>query len=88
MVQSERECRMCGGPIPSERLERWPWAVTCSPPCADANFAESGRQARRRYRRRRRRASAELKERAAGGRQQQKEDGGHVARGEARAGGQ
>ena len=71
MIQSERECRMCGNPISTERLERWPWAVTCSPTCADANAAEIGRQARRRYRRRRRRrASKERRERAALNRRQ------------------
>ena len=68
MVQAEHECRMCGNPIAPERLERWAWAVTCSPSCADANAAELGRQARRRYRRRRRHRAAA--ERAAGGRQQ------------------
>ena len=61
MVQSESTCRICGGPIAADRLERWPWAVTCKPVCADANAAALGRQARRRYRRRRRRALAKLK---------------------------
>ena len=27
-------CRMCWYPVPRERLERWPWAVTCSPDCS------------------------------------------------------
>ena len=61
MTQEERDCRICGDPISVDRLERWPWAVTCQPVCADANAAALGRQARRRYRRRRRRARATLK---------------------------
>ena len=54
MAQSENTCRMCGNPIPRERRERWPWCVSCSRQCSDANAAELGRRARRKYRRRRR----------------------------------
>ena len=61
MAQSQSECRICEELISNERLVRWPWAVTCSPTCADQNAAEIGRQARRRYRRRRRQAAARRK---------------------------
>ena len=55
MVQSGQDsCRMCGGQISRERLQRWAWAVTCGRQCSDANTAESGRRARRAYRQRRR----------------------------------
>ena len=47
-------CKVCEAAIPQARRERWPWAVTCSRACADANTLEAGRQARRRYRHRRR----------------------------------
>ena len=76
MVQSESDCRICGIPIAPERLERWPWCVTCGPTCADKNAADLGRQARRRYRRRRRHRAAAA--RAAGGRQQQKGEDGNA----------
>ena len=49
------ECRMCGEKIPTERLDRWSWAVTCSTDCSMANEVASSRRHRREYRRRRRR---------------------------------
>ena len=30
-------CRVCWNPVPPERLDRWPWAVTCSPECSTRN---------------------------------------------------
>ena len=47
-------CRICNGTIDCERLERWPWCVTCSPRCSDANSADARRRASREYKRRRR----------------------------------
>ena len=43
-----------GDPIPTERLDRWPWAVTCSTTCSMANEVAVSRRHRREYRRRRR----------------------------------
>ncbi len=45
---------MGGNEIPSARLERWPWAKTCSMPCADGLAVETSRKARKAYRNRRR----------------------------------
>ena len=30
-------CRVCPYPVPPERLDRWPWAITCSPECSTRN---------------------------------------------------
>ena len=43
-------CRICNGTIDGERLERWPWCVTSSPRCSDANSADARRRRRGRAR--------------------------------------
>lgn len=45
---------ICGNEIPPARLERWPWAKTCSMPCADGLAIQTSRKARKAYRNRRR----------------------------------
>ena len=50
-------CRICRGPIPEDRLGRWPWVVTCSRDCADHNAVVANRRARAAYKRRRRDAA-------------------------------
>ena len=50
-------CRICRGPIPEDRLGRWPWVVTCSRDCADKNSVVANRRARAAYKRRRRDAA-------------------------------
>ena len=39
-------CRVCNRIIDGERLERWPWAVSCSRRCSDANSADARRRRR------------------------------------------